>query len=119
VVGSEDERVGEEGVAEEHGRVGAMGAVRGVAAVTRVSTVQDVVMDERGEVHEFDDAGPADEGFGRRTAGAGAEGEQRAEPLARVGEHVSVHRANFRFENKFLRREEFLQCSEVGFKSGV
>jgi len=119
VVGGEDERVGEEGVAEQHGRVGAVGAVRGVAAVTGVGSVQDVVMDERGEVHEFDDAGPADERFGRRTAGAGAEGEQRAEPLAGMGEHVAYHRADLRFENEFLRREEFLQRSEVGFKSGV
>jgi hypothetical protein len=76
-------------------------------------------MDERGEVHEFDDSGPADERFGRRTAGAGPEGEQRAEPLAGVGEHVADHRSDLRFENEFLRREEFLQRSEVGFKSGV
>ena len=36
-----------------------------------------------------------------------------------MGEHVADHRANFWFENEFLCREEFLQRSEVGFKSGV
>jgi hypothetical protein len=76
-------------------------------------------VDERGKVNKLDDAGTADERFGRRTAGAGAEGEQWSEALAGVGEHVAYHRADFWFENEFLRREEFLQRSEMSFKSGV
>jgi len=39
VIGGEDERVGEEGIAEEHGCVGAVGAIRGVAAVAGVGAV--------------------------------------------------------------------------------
>ena len=36
VVGGEDEGVGEEGIAEKHGRVGSVGAVGGIAAVAGV-----------------------------------------------------------------------------------
>ena len=50
VVGSEDECVGEESVTEEHRCVGAVGAIRGVAAVAGVRAVEDVVVHERGEV---------------------------------------------------------------------
>jgi hypothetical protein len=84
-----------------------------------IGAVEDIVVHEGGQVDQFDDAGPADEGIGRRAAGAGAEGEQRTEPLARVGEHVTDHRSHFRFEREFLRREEFLERREVGFKAGV
>ena len=45
------------------------------AAVAGVGAVQDVVMDERSEVDEFDDAGAANQGVGRRAARAGAERE--------------------------------------------
>ena len=63
--------------------------------------------------------GSADEGGGRRTTGAGAESEERAEALAGVGEHVAHHRAHFRFEREFLRGEELLERGEVGFEAGV
>jgi hypothetical protein len=36
-----------------------------------------------------------------------------------VGERVADHRADFGFECEFLRREEFLERREMGFKSGV
>ena len=119
VVGGEDEGVGEEGVAEEHRRVGAVGPVGGVAAVAGVSAVKDVVVDKRSEVNQFDDAGTANQGVGGRAARAGAEREQGTEAFTRVGEHVADHGAHFRFESEFLRREEFLERREVGFKAGV
>jgi hypothetical protein len=50
VVGGEDERVGEEGVAEKYGCMRTVGVIGRVATVARVGSVQDVVMDERGEV---------------------------------------------------------------------
>jgi hypothetical protein len=119
VVGREDEGVGEEGIAEEHGRMGAVGAVRGVAAVAGVGAVQDVVMDQGSEVNEFDDAGTANQGIRRRAARAGAKREQRTKAFTRVGEHVADHWAHFWFEHEFLRREEFLERREVGFKASV
>ena len=42
----QDEGVGEERIAEEDGRVGAVGVVRRIGAVARVGTVEDVVVDE-------------------------------------------------------------------------
>ena len=36
-----------------------------------------------------------------------------------MGEHVADHRAHFWFEREFLRREEFLERREVGFKASV
>ena len=119
VVGGQHERVGEEGVAEKHRRVGAVGAVGGVAAVARIGAVEDVVMDQRGEVDEFDDAGAADQGGRGRAAGARAEGEERTESLAGMGEHVADHRADFGFEREFLLREEMLEGREMGFKADV
>lgn len=115
VVGRQHEGVGEQGVAEEHGGVGAVGAVGGGAAVTGVGAVEHVVVHQRGQVHQFDDARAADQGGGRRTAGAGAEGEERAEALAGVGEHVAHHRADLRLEHLLLRREELLEGREMGF----
>ena len=119
VVSGEDEGVGEEGIAEEHGRVGSVGAVGGIAAVASVGAVQDVVMDERSEVNEFDDAGTANQGVGRRATRAGAKSEQWTEAFTWVGEHIADHRTHFRFEREFLRREEILEGREVGFKAGV
>ena len=119
VVGGQHEGVGEERVAEEHRGVGAVGAVGGGAAVPGVGAVEDVVMDQGGQVDQFDDAGPADEGVRRRVAGAGTEGKERAKPFAGVGEHVAHHRAHFRFEREFLRGEELLERGEVGFEAGV
>jgi hypothetical protein len=87
--------------------------------VAGVGAVQDVVMDQRGEVDEFDDASSADEGVAGRAPCAGAERQQGTEAFARVGEDVADHRAHFRFESEFLRREEFLERREVGFKAGV
>ena len=75
VVGGEDEGVGEEGIAEQYGRMGSVGAVGGIAAVAGVGAVQDVIMDERSEVDQLDDAGTANQGVGRRAARAGAERE--------------------------------------------
>ena len=115
MVGRKDERVGEEGIAEEHRRVGAMRAIRGIAAVAGIGSVEHVIMHEGGQVDEFDDAGTAHQGGRRRTAGAGAEGEQRAEALARMGEHVANHRTDLGFEREFLRREELLEGREMGF----
>jgi hypothetical protein len=66
-------------------------------------------------VDQLDDAGAAHQGRGWRTSGAGAEGEERAEALARMGEHVADHRADLRFEREFLRREELLEGREMGF----
>jgi len=119
VVGGEDEGVGEEGVTEQHGRMGAVGAVGGVAAVAGVGTIEDIVMDQGSEVDQLDDAGTADQGVRGRATGAGAEREQRTEALSRMGEYVADHRAHFWFEREFLRREEFLERREVGFKAGV
>jgi len=76
-------------------------------------------MDQRGEVDQLDDPGAADERVGGISTGAGAERQQRTETFARVGEHVPDHRADFRFEHEFLRREEFLERREVSFKAGV
>jgi hypothetical protein len=70
---------------------------------------------ERRQVDQFDDAGATHQGGGRRTAGAGREGEQGAEALARMGEHVADHRPDLRFERQFLRREELLEGREMGF----
>ncbi len=84
-----------------------------------VGAVQHVVVDERGEVDQLDDAGATDEGVGGRAAGAGTERQQRTEAFARVREHVADHRTHFRFESEFLRREEFLERREMGFKAGV
>jgi hypothetical protein len=70
-------------------------------------------------VNEFDDAGSADESFGGRAARARAECEQRTQAFTRVGEHVADHWAHFWFEHEFLRREEFLERREVGFKASV
>jgi hypothetical protein len=36
-----------------------------------------------------------------------------------MGEHVADHRTYLWFEREFLRREEFLERREVGFKAGV
>ena len=119
VVSGEDESVGEEGIAEEHRRVGAVGAIRGVTAVAGVGAVQDVVVDERSEVNQLDYAGTANQGIRRRAARAGTEREQRTEAFPRVGEHVADHRAHFWFEREFLRREEIFERREVGFKAGV
>jgi hypothetical protein len=87
--------------------------------VAGVGAIQDVVVDERSEVNQLDDAGTANQGVGRRAARAGAEREQRTEAFPRVGEHVADHRAHFRFEREFLRSEEILERREVGFKAGV
>ena len=84
-----------------------------------VGTVQDVVMHQRREVDELDDAGSADEGVGGRAPCAGAECQQGTEAFTRVGEYVTDHRAYFRFEREFLRCEEFLERREVSFKAGV
>ena len=83
--------------------------------MTGVGAVEDVVVHQRRQVDQFDDAGSVDQGGGRRAAGAGAEGEQRAEALARVGEHVADHRTDLRLERQLLRREELLEGREMGF----
>ena len=119
VIGGEDEGVGEEGVAEEHSRVGAVGPVGGVATVAGVGTVEDIVVHERGQVDQLDDAGAANQGVGGRTAGARRESEQGTESLARMGEHVADHRTDFWLESEFLRREDFLERREMGFKAKV
>ena len=75
VVGGEDEGVGEEGIAEQYGRMGSVGAVGGIAAVAGIGAIEDVIMDERSEVDQLDDAGTANQGVGRRAARAGAERE--------------------------------------------
>jgi len=75
VVGGEDEGVGEEGIAEKYGRMGSVGAVGGIAAVAGIGAIEDVIMDERSEVDQLDDAGTANQGVGRRAARAGAERE--------------------------------------------
>jgi hypothetical protein len=36
-----------------------------------------------------------------------------------MGEHVADHRTDFWLEGEFLRREEFLERREMGFKAGV
>jgi hypothetical protein len=87
--------------------------------VARVGAVKDVVVDQRGEVDQLDDAGAADQGGRRRAAGARAESEEGAEALARMGEHVADHRADFGFEREFLLREELLEGREMDFKAGV
>jgi hypothetical protein len=66
-------------------------------------------------VDEFDDAGTSHQGGRRRTAGARAEGEQGAEALARMGEHVANHRTDLGLEREFLCREELLEGREMGF----
>ena len=83
--------------------------------MTGVGAVKDIVVDQRGQVDQFDDAGAAHQGGGRRAAGARAESEERAEALARMGEHVADHRADLRLEREFLRREELLEGREMGF----
>jgi hypothetical protein len=83
--------------------------------VAGVGPVEHVVMHEGGQVDEFDDAGAAHQSGGRRAAGARAEGEQGAEALAGVGEHVADHRTDLWFESEFLRREELLEGREMGF----
>jgi hypothetical protein len=87
--------------------------------VTGVGAIKHVVVDQGGEVDQFDDAGTTHQSRGRRTAGAGAEGEERAEALAGMGEHVADHRADFGFEREFLLREEMLEGREMGFKADV
>jgi hypothetical protein len=87
--------------------------------VAGVGAVEDVVMDERGEVDELDDARAAHQGGRQRTAGARAEGEERPKALARVGEHVADHRTDLWFEREFLRREELLESREMRFKADV
>jgi hypothetical protein len=50
VFAGQHEGVGEEGVAEEDGRVGPVGVVGCIGAVARIGTVEDVVVDERSQV---------------------------------------------------------------------
>ena len=83
--------------------------------MTGVGAVEDVVVDQGGQMDQFDDAGAAHQSGKRRAARAGAEGEEWAEALARMGEHVADHRADFRLEREFLRREELLEGREMGF----
>ncbi|MEY3492237.1 MAG: hypothetical protein RL309_1365, partial [Verrucomicrobiota bacterium] len=40
-----------------------------------IGAIEDVIMDERSEVDQLDDAGTANQGVGRRAARAGAERE--------------------------------------------
>jgi hypothetical protein len=115
MIGGQHEGVGEESVTEEHRGMGAVRSVGGGATMARIGAIEDVVVHQRGEVDQFDDAGAADQGGGRRTAGACAESEQWAETLARMGEHVAHHRTDLRFEREFLRREELLEGREMGF----
>ena len=70
VIGREDEGVGEEGVAEEYGRMGTVGAIGRIAAMAGIGAVEDIVVHEGSQVDQFDDAGSADEGLRRRAAGA-------------------------------------------------
>jgi hypothetical protein len=109
--------VGEEGVAEEHGGVGAMRAVGGVGSVALIGAVEDVVVDERGEVDELDDGRAADQVDGRADAGAGPESKEGTEAFTRMSEHLSHHRTDLRFETGLLFREERLEGREVRFQS--
>ena len=59
--------------------VGAVGVVGRIGAMARVGAVEDVVMDERGQVDQFDDRGAADEVDGGADTRAGTEGEEWAE----------------------------------------
>ena len=119
VLRGQHQGVGEEGVAEEHGGVRAVRAVRRVGAVARVGPIQDVIVDERGEVDQFDDRRAADQREGGFPAGPGGEGEQRAQALARVGEDLRYHRAYLGLEGVDLLAQEALQRREVGVESGM
>ena len=46
----ENEGVRKEGIAEEDGRMGPVGAVGRIAAMPGVGTIQDIVVNQRGEV---------------------------------------------------------------------
>jgi hypothetical protein len=70
-------------------------------------------------VNQLNDTCPADKGIGRRTAGSGGKGQKRTEAFAWVSKNIAYHRADFRFEDEFLRREEFLERREMGFKASV
>ena len=113
--GREDERVGEERIAEENRRVGAVRAVGRVGAVAFVSAVEDVVMHQRREVDQLHDSRAANERLGGGAAGAGAEGQERTKAFAGVGEDLAHHRADLRLEGGLLRPQERLQGGEVRF----
>ena len=81
----EDECVRKKRIAEKHGRMGAVSTVGRVGPMALIGAVEDVVMDQRGQVDKFDDTRATDECIAGRAAGAGGENQQRAETLAGVG----------------------------------
>ena len=98
----EDECVGKERIAEKHGRMGAVGTVGGIGAMALIGAVEDVVMDQCGQVDKFDDTCAPDERIARWPAGARGENQQRAQTFAGVSEHLAYHGPQFRFKNGLL-----------------
>jgi len=98
----EDECVGKERIAEKHGRMGAVSTVGRVGAMALIGAVEDVVMDQRGQVDKFDDTRATDECIAGWPACSRGENQQRAKTFARVSEHLADHGPQFRLKNGLL-----------------
>lgn len=106
--GREDEGVGEEGVAEEDGDFWAVVLEDGGGVVADGGFVEDVVVDEGGEVREFDDAGDFDEVMRDWLVifPGGVEDEHRADAFAFMLEGVADEVLEFWLEGGDLGMKE-------------
>lgn len=115
VAGGEREGVGEERIAEQDGGVRAVAGGGGGGVVAQTGAVEDVVVDECGEMDEFDDGGCAHECRVRRGTvhPAGVKYECGTEAFAVVGEGIGDEIAHGGLEFAYLREEKGVELPDV------
>lgn len=100
--GGQDECVRKERIAEKNRRMGTVSTVGRIGPMALIGAVENVVMDQCGQVDKFDDTCAPDECIAGRAARTRGENQQRAQTFAGVSQHLAYHGSQFRFKNGLL-----------------